>query len=144
MSFDHNKNKSDQRIAPDNNNHGLSTSPPFIGSSRSNLNINNTDPESSFSNRNPNIYSGDSTLDNNNNNNNKTINQTENTNLVNSIPPTTLPHTLDLLTKASPHNPRFSLLRSSPFLDDSSDTISFASQNVRSISNRTKFESILK
>ena len=118
MSFNHNKNKSDQRIAPNNNNnnHGLPISSFYIGSSRSISNINNIDPNSSFPNKNSNIYSGDFTLDNNNNN--KNINRTENTNLVNSIPPSTLPHTLDLLTKASPHNPRFSFLRSSPFQNE--------------------------
>src|SRR6185369_1484209 len=65
------------------------------------------------------------------------------TNLVNSTPLINTSQNLDLLTMASPHNPRFSHLRSSPTLDDTSDVISFASQNVRSISNRSKFESIL-
>ena len=90
--------------------------------------------------------SGNTYIQQQNNNNNS--NQSENTDASNSISPlfpspSNSNRSIDPLSEPSPLNSRFAILKSSPDLDDKSNCFIVASQNVRGLSNTTKFNSIL-
>src|SRR5829696_8212340 len=108
-------NKSDYKIAKLNN--PLQQQQQFISDNDTDTD-NNTDTDTS-------------TNGNNNNNNNNT-----NKNQKNNLTPSS---TIDNTTSS-----RFSTLQSSPSLEDSTNTISIASINVRGINSTTKFECILE
>jgi hypothetical protein len=72
---------------------------------------------------------------NSNNNNNPQHSLTQNNNFATSL-------TSAITHRASPHNTRFSATQTSPSLSDVSNTISFATLNVRGINSPTKFDSI--
>src|ERR1044072_968190 len=83
---------------------------------------------------------------NSSNNNNNFQNQTDGhrnrqllANLSNLNPNAT---NFSIHSRPSPHNPRFAALHLSPALLDTSNTISVATLNVRSISKSTKFDAL--
>jgi exonuclease III len=86
---------------------------------------------------------------NNNNNNYNNINQ-NNTNQIQQITnptntsPNSLPSLLSLESCISCINSRFASIDSSPSLEDTSNTISFATLNVRCLTNPSKFDAILE
>jgi hypothetical protein len=101
-------------------------------------------------------------IDNNNNNNNDNLALRGNTNSYTNFnnfqnrtggqrnhqspanPSNLNPNATNFLihSRPSPHNPRFAALHSSPALIDTSNTISIATLNVRSISKSTKFDAL--
>jgi len=117
-------NKSNLRIAPNNN----SPSPNVISTPVVDL----TAPSAT-----PLISGYDVQFDNNSNNNNNSNRNNNNDNINSGAP--NAPSSMT----ASSANPLFASSQSSPSLEDTSNTISIATLNVRGINNVTKFDSIM-